>query len=263
MTRECLLFKHGLLSESSMMERRLLQVFTLGIVACFLTACVGSGLRQSVTATPDGVRDYAQLCAKPIPELTPAGYIYAGFDLVDEQCGIFFDNLTNLARDTRYTSTSIATANAQAAAILGVVEASAKSIAIVAAGTELARRLVDNYAEVYAFAPYAVEIRRLVDTAFSAYRDDAQVNSAIARLETGSNTGDSLCLAHNIVRNYAKICSIANLDALARQAIGTANVREAGASARPSISTPLRAPTSREAVTFRRTLSLPNFVAGH
>ena len=33
-----------------------------------------------------------------------------------------------------------------------------------------------------------------------------------------TSAGDAYCVAGNIVRNYAKICSVANVEALARQA---------------------------------------------
>src|SRR3954468_14325258 len=101
---------------------------------------------RGVSVRPSEVHAFASACAVPVQELSPAGYTFAGFDFVDEQCGIFFDGVIELAKDSRFASSSIATANTQAALVMAAVDAAKNSIAMVAAGSELARRLIDGYA---------------------------------------------------------------------------------------------------------------------
>jgi hypothetical protein len=231
---------------------------------------------RGVSVKPSEVHAFAAVCSVPVSNLSPIGYTLAGFDFVDEQCGVFFDGIIELAKDTRYASSSIATANTQAALIMAAVHAAASSIAIVAASSELARKLIDGYAVEYAFSPYALEVRQLVVDALAAYRGDVKTDEAIRSLETLPGGGDAYCLANNIVRNYAKICSVANVEALARQAVANSKISRSNAPltdgalrvavrGQPSIaSSPrsFRRATPEELTQFRRGVALPNYTAG-
>jgi hypothetical protein len=239
-----------------------------------LSGCTSANdVRRAVVVEPEGIHSYAAMCSAPVSEMSPEGYVYAGWDYVDEQCSAFFDNLILLSKDARYASSSIATANSQATLILQAVEASATSIAIVAAGTELARQLINGFAAEYAFSPYSVEVRRLVFAAMSAYRTDSETGSALDALTTARFSGDAYCLATNIVRNYAKLCTISGVEALARQAVANSYVQRVRpvapyssrfrALSAPAAAGPRRRrATDAEIATFRRGLGLPNYMAG-
>jgi hypothetical protein len=243
------------------------RIITLTLAA-MLSACVPGTVRHTVVPTPAAIHSYAAACSAPVPGLTPGGYVFAGFDFVDEHCGIFFDGVIELAKDARYASSSIATANTQAALIMTAVNASLTAIAVVAAGSEMARKLIDGYAEVYAFSPYAVEVRRLAFEAMEAYRATPEVAEAIAALRMDLS-GDAWCIAHNVVRNYAKICSISGVEALARQAVAHSTITRSEAPAatlvvrRQSslVRRGQRRATAQELRTFRG-FSMPNFNAG-
>lgn len=246
----------------------------LVVLATFVSGCnLGSGGR-GVSVKPAEVHAFAGVCSAEVPGLTPFGYTMAGFDFVDEQCGIFFDGIVELTKNSRYASSSIATANTQAALIMAAVDTATKSIAIVAASSELARKLIDGYAAEYAFSPYALEVRQLVVDALTAYRANKDTDAAIDRLQTVP-LGDGFCLANNIVRNYAKICTIANVEALARQAVANSKIGKsdspaAGNATRmagrfvPAAASGRALPraTSEEMTNFRRGLALPNYTAG-
>ena len=239
------------------------------VATLILTGCGLSNVRHAAVVDPVGIQSYAAVCSVEVPGLTPEGYVFAGWDFVDEQCGTFFDNVILLQKDTRYASSAIATANTQTALILAAVEASAKSIAIVAASSEFVRRLIDNFATEYAFAPYAVEVRQLVIDALMDYRVNADTMGAIAAMDSSRTIGDAQCLANNIVRNYAKICTISGVEALARQAIANSQVgpssdpntraRRGGRGRSLAI---LPRSTAAERASFRGSLALPNYVAG-
>jgi hypothetical protein len=134
----------------------------------FLTAIIVvvagcTHIQEPVVVTPQYVHAYANQCsAAPENNLTPVGYVVAGLDAVDEQCITFFDGIVQLQKDARYASSSVATANAQTAVVLGLVKASAGTIGVIAAGSELARKLIEGYAAEYAFSPYALESRKVV-----------------------------------------------------------------------------------------------------
>ncbi|WP_315838356.1 hypothetical protein [Bradyrhizobium prioriisuperbiae] len=243
-------------------------------IILFLLAVLVSGCRfgdsgRGVSAKPSEVHAFAGVCSAPVPDLTPTGYTIAGFDFVDEQCGVFFDGIVELAKNSRYASSSIATANTQAALIMAAVDAATKSIAIVAASSELARKLIDGYAAEYAFSPYALEVRQLVVDALSAYRADSKTDEAVRTLQA-LPPGDAFCLANNIVRNYAKICTIANVEALARQAVANSKIGKSDSpAANPqrtfspaAASRALPRATAEQLTSFRRGLALPNYTAG-
>jgi hypothetical protein len=245
-------------------------------LAAILSGCVFSKASRSVSVQPADVHAFAAVCSAPVPGLSPSGYTYAGFDFVDEQCGIFFDGIVELSKNSRFASSSIATANSQAATIMAAVDVASKAIGIVAAGSELARKVIDGYAAEYAFAPYALEVRQLALNAMTAYRNAGETDRAISALAAAPTEADAYCLANNVVRNYAKICAIANVEALARQAVANSKITKSQPSAgaerltlrqRLSASdvgprTAVRRATEADIVNFRRGLGLPNYTAG-
>lgn len=232
-------------------------------IALLLLGCTYSQ-NHAVVVTPESVHAYAAACSAVPASLTPVGFVYAGWDYVDQQCQIFFDGIVELQKDARYASSSIATANSQAAAIMGLVNAAASSIAMVAAGTELARKLVDGYAAEFAFSPYAVESRKVVFDALSAYRNDKDIVATVQGLSAASP--DNYCIAQNVIRNYAKICSLAGIEMLARQAIASAPISRSdsggGGSGVNRVTSVSPARLRRGLAPAPVGLGLPNFVAG-
>jgi hypothetical protein len=63
-----------------------------------------------VYVTPQSVHSYADFCSSPVENVTPAGYVFAGFDYVDQECQTFFDNIVELQKDARYASSSVSNA---------------------------------------------------------------------------------------------------------------------------------------------------------
>ena len=234
----------------------------------FLSGCTTSNVRYGAVVEPTTLQSYAAVCSAVPPfDLTAAGYVQAGWDFVDEQCDTFFNNVILLQKDARYASSSIATANTQTAVILRAVESSATSIAIVAAGSELVRKLIDGFAAEYAFAPYALEVRRLVFDAMSKYRRDTEVD--VIALASAQSRGDAFCRANNIVRNYAKLCTISGVEAFARQAIANSGVHRSDDDLPPLARRSVRRASDAQIASFRRSMGLPprsgglpNYVAG-
>ena len=95
------------------------------LLATVVSGCVLEGSR-GVRVKPSEVHAFAGVCAAPVADLTPTGYTIAGFDFVDEQCGVFFDGIIELTKNARFATGSIATANTHAAAIMAAVDVAAK-----------------------------------------------------------------------------------------------------------------------------------------
>ncbi|TKD47536.1 MAG: hypothetical protein E5W98_06380 [Mesorhizobium sp.] len=209
---------------------------TLAFVAVAMAALTTSGcnsanVRSGVNFSSNEMRTYANACAVPPHGLSPIGYVSAGVDLVDSKCDEFFDSLIRLENDASFARSGIATANTQTAVILGALKSSATTIAIIAAASQLATSLIEGYTKVYAFAPYAVEVRRLVVETMQKYRSSEEFAGAVSALVTLPTNSDAFCTAQNIVRNYAKVCTITGIEDLARQAISRGEIvkREHGA----------------------------------
>jgi hypothetical protein len=154
--------------------------------------------------------------------------VSAGVDLVDGRCSEFFDSLVRLQHDADFARTGVVTANTQTAAILGALEASSSAIAIIAAASQFATNMIDSYTQAYAFAPYAVEARRLVMEAMDKFKSSIEFSAAISSLNTLPTSSDSYCAAQNIVRNYARLCTISGIEDLTRQAISEGRIVKRG-----------------------------------
>jgi len=188
------------------------------------SGCNTANVRTGVSFSSNEMRSYANACAIPPRGLSPIGYVSAGVDLVDSKCDEFFDSLVRLENDASFAQSGIATANTQTAAILGALKSSAATIAIIAAASQLATSLIDGYTKAYAFAPYAVEVRRLVVDTMQKYRSSEEFAGAVGALAALPTNSDAFCAAQNIVRNYAKACTITGIEDLTRQAISRGEI---------------------------------------
>ncbi|RWH65943.1 hypothetical protein [Mesorhizobium sp.] len=208
----------------------------LAALAILVSGCNSANVRSGVSFSPNEMRGYANACAVPPQRLSPIGYVSAGIDLVDSKCDEFFDSLVRLQNDASFAQSGIATANTQTAAILGALKSSAATIAIIASASQLATSLIDGYTKAYAFAPYAVEVRRLVVETMQKYRSSEEFAGAVSALATLPTSSDAFCAAQNIVRNYAKACTITGIEDLMRQAISSGEIVKRKHEARPTAS---------------------------
>jgi hypothetical protein len=191
------------------------------VSALALAALAGctSVYNQPARITPQIVQSYAAICAKPGAQLTPAGYVAAGIGLVDRECTAFFDNIVLLQKSSRYASKSMTTIGTQTAIILEALEQSATTLAIVAAASEVVVKLIDGFAAEYAFSPYAANVRGIVFSAMEQYKTTPTFMNAMVTLEFRESSPDAYCFAQSMIQNYAKICTIASIEAFAQQAI--------------------------------------------
>jgi hypothetical protein len=159
------------------------------------------------------VYTYANYCvspqtaspATPLP-LHAKTYATAGYAYVEQQCGLFFDNLAQLTQAGRFSDKALTAGGLGATAILQAARAAAQSVTIVAASAALTEAVFDAFVEQYAFAPYLYKLKDLTSQAFNKHLDDTQ--RAIDGL---TDTPDDYCTAYILIQKHASICTISYL----------------------------------------------------
>lgn len=158
----------------------------------------------------NAVYTYANYCAAPQPAsavpLHAVTYANAGYAYVEQQCGLFFDNLAQLTQAGRFTDKALTAGGLGATAILQAAKAAAQSVTIVAASATLTQAVFDAFVEQYAFAPYLYKIKDLTSQAF--FQHYKETRDSIALLP---DTPDGYCTAYILVQKHASICTISYL----------------------------------------------------
>src|SRR5882762_7340918 len=109
-----------------------------GCVFFFLAGC--SVVQDPVTAKIDqsALFQYGSYCAVP-PDASRTALSYAetGFGYVEQQCGVFFDNLAALTQSGRFTIKSLNATNLGAQSILQAAKVAASNVTIVSSALTL------------------------------------------------------------------------------------------------------------------------------
>jgi hypothetical protein len=186
-------------------------VLCAAVAAVTMSAC-------SIVHDPIGkldntaVNTFANYCLSPLtanpggPALHAATYAAAGYAYVEQQCGLFFDNLAQVTQAGRFGDRALTAGSLGATAILQAAKAAAQSVVIVAASATLTQAVFDAFVEQYAFAPYLYKIKDLTTQAFNKHLTDTQ--AAIGSLP---DTPDGYCAAYILIQKHASICTISYL----------------------------------------------------
>jgi hypothetical protein len=161
------------------------------------------------------VYTFANACVNPLsvtpatpvtPLLHASTYATAGYAYVEQQCGVFFDNLAEVTQAGRFGDRALTAGSLGATAILQAAKAAAQSVVIVAASATLTQAVFDSFVEQYAFAPYLYKLKDLTTQAFN--QDTKENTSQIATL---ADTPDGYCAAYILIQKHASICTISYL----------------------------------------------------
>jgi hypothetical protein len=186
-------------------------VLCTAVMAVAISAC-------DVVRDPIGKLDntaintFANYCLNPLavtagaPTLHAATYTAAGYAYVEQQCGLFFDNLAQVTQAGRFGDRALTAGSLGATAILQAAKAAAQSVVIVAASATLTQAVFDAFVEQYAFAPYLYKLKDLTTQAFNKHLTDTQ--AAIASLP---DNPDGYCAAYILIQKHASICTISYL----------------------------------------------------
>lgn len=220
-------------------------------LALLLAGCSAYSVQPLTSPPPQEVVNYADELAGVVkPDMTPREYLAASIVYSDQKCEEFFNALSRFKQDSSMFEKVLSaalTAGTPLYPIFGVKQAAQTVFSTTLATTQ---SLTNSYAEIYAFTPYAEELRRLVKDAQQTYIDGPRVKAMVSVINLYSPTnpvttvdpsgsvtvaGNSFVassvtrreayLASRMVANgYASQCSLANLHSLIRQSIQTAKV---------------------------------------
>ena len=166
-------------------------------------------------------------------------YVLAGYAYVDRACGRFFDAITMLNKEIRFSRRSLGQANLAANAILQAASVAGRTVNIVATGITLTDQVLGNVVEEFAFAPYTFRLKNWVESSSAQHR----IATEPQRMQLRSDVG-GYCTAYGLVRAYASLCSISTMQAWVDQAI--ANAAPPTASTAPATPTTARTAASLE-----------------
>lgn len=178
-----------------------------------------SAVQDPVTAKIDqaAVFQYASSCAiPPDAKRSALSYVETGFGYVEQQCGVFFDNLAALTQTGRFSIKALNATNLGAQSILQAAKVAASNVAIVSSALTLTETVFNAFVEQYAFSPYLYKIRELTWQAFDKHTRD---NSAKLQALSGLGTPDAYCSAYVLVQQHASICTISYLQMLFDQQV--------------------------------------------
>jgi hypothetical protein len=224
----------------------------------FLAGC--SVVRDPVVAKVDqaALLQYGSYCAVP-PDASRTALSYAetGFGYVEQQCGIFFDNLAALTQSGRFATRALDATNLGATSILQAAKVAASNVTIVGSALTLTEAVFNAFVEQYAFSPYLYKIRELTWQALDKHTHD---NDAKIRALDGLTTPDAYCSAYVLVQQHASICTLSYIQMLFDQQVAnTTKVVDSGTASKASKPPAQGAGTSR-AFSYIRPYSRSNSI---
>jgi hypothetical protein len=186
--------------------RPVLYILLLPIVFFGLTGCNDFGLRKGPPAVIDATAVQAaasnqELIINALAQDAGSSDYYriaeAGFNYVDDQCQLYFDQIFFLDRERSQIKSGLAAASATSAAILGVAKASTLSLSVVASAFGFASAATDIVAGTYLYSLPPSTTQGLVNKLQIAYRAQALKSRADINSQTA---------AYHQVQGYLALC---------------------------------------------------------
>jgi hypothetical protein len=172
-------------------------------------------------------------------------YVYAGFAYIDHYCEAFFVELEIEKRRVAFAKSTTLQAFTTAPAIISLASDATKPGLILAQVSGLTNLIFEQYEKQFIFAQYSVQLRLKVLEAqheFKNTRIPPEILAAPlggAKFDRGSLA--SLYQAHQIVQQYARLCTIPQLELFIVTALdATAGTSQSSQRAFVTTVTPLR-----------------------
>jgi hypothetical protein len=134
-----------------------------------------------------------------------------GFTRVNMACEAFFVDATRAQQDALFASRSLDAVQVATAAVLGATASPAmafKTLAITAAGVILAKEVINQSTNIFAFNTHLYKVRELTKAAMATYKATAESNPPL-----------NYCKAFDYVVEYATMCSLASMKLLLDQQV--------------------------------------------
>ena len=256
---------------------------SLAAIVALLGGGCSSALENALeTPTPNSVfeyvKDFEERTGRNI--VTASDYIFAGIIYVDHYCENFFNELEIQKRELAYYNSVSNKVFTSTITLLPALTSHAKKPqAVLAALAGLSTLAFEQYDKQFNFAPYSVQLRRLIlqaqDTLklkiipeeFAKIRivdvfPAARKGTAFALTSTPAD-GTALggfFLAHQVVQQYSKTCTIPQMQLFLETALNSANaVASAGLDTKKTVA--FEVPAAPPAPRGVRTFTSPPFVA--
>jgi hypothetical protein len=152
-------------------------------------------------------------------------FVEAGFGFIDEQCEQYLDALFWYNRYRNATSQHLALTGGFTSSILGIAEASAKSIAITAAAFGFSSTAFDNLSGTVLFDLDPSAVKNLVDRSRAQYRAAVQARSNNLGKETATTAIAPLATnrpdAMSLIQGYLSLCLPASIETQVNNAVAS------------------------------------------
>ncbi len=152
-------------------------------------------------------------------------YLVASIYYTNQKCDEFFDALAKFQQDANFVDKVLTAAVAAGTPLMAAYHASVRATAVVASSVSYANNVNKFRAEIYAFAPYASNLRRHVKEQMVIYERNLRSDWTRGYLTTSnciggcSNEFEKLIYVRGQAQGYANICSIANLRAIVESSL--------------------------------------------
>lgn len=183
-----------------------------------------------VEPTPQEVRASALEFGSSLENLNGGPYTYAiaGMEKVRHDCGRYFDTLALLRRDANASRDLFSIGGGTSAAVLGIVSASAKAIALTAAGFAATDLTLNSLESNMLFAPVAEDLKRMTSQAMAGFEKDSATIAVLTSLKASESSGASTLgdkiAARKLVGIYASFCAPSSIESYVKKALAQANV---------------------------------------
>ncbi len=149
-------------------------------------------------------------------------YLLASINYTNQRCDEFFDKLARFQQDSSFVDKVLASSIAAATPLMAAYGVGVNAVAVTAATVAYAQNINKFTSEIYAFAPYASQLKRHVKDQMAEYLRGITSDWKMGRLQTAactaidgcSNELERLVVVRGRAQQYANICSIANLRAI-------------------------------------------------
>jgi hypothetical protein len=149
-------------------------------------------------------------------------YLLASINFTNQRCDEFFDLLTRFNQDSSFVDKVLAASITAATPLMASYGVAANAIALTGATIAYGQNINKFASEIYAFAPYAGQLKRHVKEQMSDYLKNVSSDWRRGRLQDSACTSTGGCfnelerlvVVRGRAQQYANICSIANMRAI-------------------------------------------------
>ena len=185
-----------------------------------VAGCAAIGARVD-TPEPEQIIVYVSAFEKHFSKKIDTGqdYVIAGYTYVDHYCELFFTELEIEKRKLLFTKNT--TQQLLATTVPALINATkdaatnvSKPLAVLSAVAGLTNFTFEQYQSQFIFAPYGTQLRLKVHEAQHTFKTSLQADTTgWQQLSGGLKSSVTIAfLAHQVVQQYAQLCTIPQLD---------------------------------------------------